>query len=160
MMLSRRHVLVLALASLGSAALPAAACTTPRDLASIQANVVAGVNAARRAAGLSPISAAPELMEAAQRHACDNAKRSKMSHTGGDGSSVGTRAKRAGYRWRTISENVAAGRMSAEGVVDVWMNSPPHRRNILKGGNRHVGVGVAIGADGAPQWVLVTGAPR
>lgn len=157
---TRRFVLALAPAALAGLALPALACDTPGDLAAIQAGVVAAVNARRRREGLRALAASPGLMTAAQRHACDNAGRNTMSHRGSNGSSPGDRARAAGYRWRAMSENVAYGRHSADSVVDAWMNSPPHRRNILKGGHSDAGVGVAVGPGGTPQWVLVMATPR
>jgi uncharacterized protein YkwD len=33
---------------------------------------------------------------------------------------------------------------TAEGAVDVWMNSPGHRRNMLHENLRHAGVGVYV----------------
>lgn len=38
-------------------------------------------------------------------------------------------------------ENVAYGALSAKGVVDVWLNSPPHRKNI-EGNYTISGIGV------------------
>jgi uncharacterized protein YkwD len=74
-----------------------------------------------------------------------------MSHTGGDGSSVGQRITRAGYRWRSVAENVAAGFTSAQSVFNGWMNSPDHRANILSQ-QVHMGVGTATGGDGVMYW--------
>jgi uncharacterized protein YkwD len=63
------------------------------------------------------------------------------------------RIKRVGYmrnhrRW-AIGENIAWGQGSAGNpaeIVKSWMNSPPHRRNILSRKFRQIGIGVAPGA--------------
>jgi uncharacterized protein YkwD len=41
----------------------------------------------------------------------------------------------------TTGENIAFGQESASGVVSAWMNSPPHRANILNPNHRYIGVG-------------------
>jgi uncharacterized protein YkwD len=45
------------------------------------------------------------------------------------------------------AENVASGPMSAREVVDGWLHSPGHRRNI-EGDFRLTGIGLAFRADG------------
>jgi uncharacterized protein YkwD len=45
------------------------------------------------------------------------------------------------------AENVASGPMSAREVVDGWLHSPGHRRNI-EGDFRLTGIGLAFGANG------------
>jgi uncharacterized protein YkwD len=70
-----------------------------------------------------------------------------FSHTGSDGSSPGQRISRAGYRWWTYGENIAAGYPSPEHVVDAWMNSAGHRANILNPDFRDIGVGYIYKPD-------------
>jgi len=45
------------------------------------------------------------------------------------------------------AENVASGPMSAKEVVDGWLHSPGHRRNI-EGDFRLTGIGLAFGRNG------------
>jgi len=66
----------------------------------------------------------------------------KMTHTGSDGSSVGTRITREGYDWSTVGENVAQGHSSNSAVVKGWMNSAGHRKNILNPLYKEMGFGV------------------
>ena len=49
----------------------------------------------------------------------------------------------AGYRFRIVAENVAAGRLTPESAVQGRMESPEHRANILNCALRDTGVGVA-----------------
>jgi uncharacterized protein YkwD len=154
--LSLRSALVLVLAV---AAAPAIACNMPGNIASLQAAVVDNVNAERAQKSLPALRPSGELMEAAQRHACDNAGRNRMSHRGSNGSDVGQRARRAGYDWRLVNENVAAGYRGPGAVVEGWMTSRGHRDNILARGTRSIGVGLAYSASGQPHWVMVSAAP-
>ena len=54
----------------------------------------------------------------------------------------------AGYR--AMGENilVGPGSMSAPSIETAWMNSPPHRANILSGAFNVVGIGYFRGPDG------------
>jgi len=52
------------------------------------------------------------------------------------------RASQAGARFSTIAENVAEG-PSAESVHQEWMNSPPHRANLLNAQLDSIGIAVA-----------------
>ncbi|MEI7926140.1 MAG: CAP domain-containing protein [Chloroflexota bacterium] len=69
------------------------------------------------------------------------------------------RATRVGYVWATFAENVymAASTTSptatalAQTTVDGWMNSPPHRANILTPGFIDTGVGCVTGRPASPR---------
>ncbi|HYH32560.1 MAG TPA: CAP domain-containing protein [Pseudonocardia sp.] len=144
------------------AALVALACSVPLTAAHAGTGsgdaadaVVALVNEEREAAGCSPVSVDDRLAEAAQEHARDQAEQEQMSHEGSDGSTVGERATRAGYRWSSIGENVAWGTTSAERVMEMWMESSGHRDNILNCRFRHIGVDEVNG-----YWSQVFGRPR
>lgn len=56
------------------------------------------VNGARRSAGLTPLCLNAKLNSIAQAHSQDQANRRRMGHDGSDGSSIGSRASRAGYK--------------------------------------------------------------
>jgi uncharacterized protein YkwD len=116
-------------------------------------------NAKRAKAGLPPFFPNPLLESAALGHARDMADRRKMAHRGGDGSSPFDRIGREGYRYRAAGENVAYGFDDVEAVMDGWMRSPGHRRNIL-GHYSEIGVGRAIAKDGASYWCVTFGTPR
>lgn len=117
--------------------------------------VVALVNEEREEAGCSPVTVDARLADAAQDHSQDQADMKKMTHTGSDGSTVGERATRAGYRWSKIGENVASGTTSPERAMQLWMNSSAHRDNILNCGFTNIGVGRVGG-----YWTQDFGTPR
>ena len=62
------------------------------------------VNAARAAAGVSPVTIHGGLNAVAEGHSNDQAQRKKMSHTGSNGSNAGQRITAQGYSWRTYGE--------------------------------------------------------
>lgn len=112
-------------------------------------------NQQRAAAGRAPLTIDASLTAAAVQHSDDQAARDRMSHVGSDGSDVGQRIVRNGGSVRTWGENVAAGFSTAAAVVDAWMNSPGHRRNILDPAFTRIGLGTALAADGTRYWTMV-----
>jgi uncharacterized protein YkwD len=153
--------LLLALLCLLIAAAPARAA----DPATQQA-ILREVNAARAGMGLPPLRLDQRLSRAAALHARDMLDTGRMSHQGRDGSDPGQRLGRAGYRWSTYRENVAAGQMDPREVMYAWMTSPGHRANILAPDVTQIGVGFAGGPGmmpgGVPRlfWTMVLAAPR
>ncbi|MFH7596403.1 CAP domain-containing protein, partial [Streptomyces racemochromogenes] len=111
--------------------------------ADAQARVLALVNQERAAAGCPALTVNAQLTRAAQDHSADMAAHATMSHTGSDGSDPGLRITRAGYEWQAYGENVAYGYSTPEQVMEGWMNSPGHRRNILDCSYREIGIGLA-----------------
>lgn len=122
-----------------------------------EAQVVAIVNQERAAAGCGAVVVNGQLATAARRHSQDQAANNTMSHTGSDGSSFVERARRAGYQ-NPVGENVAMGYRTPDAVMNGWMDSDGHRRNILNCQARAIGVGVATASDGSLYWTQVFGA--
>ncbi|WP_218783085.1 CAP domain-containing protein, partial [Streptomyces sp. BR123] len=107
------------------------------------AEVLALVNQERAAVGCPALTLNAKLTAAAQSHSQDMAAHADMSHTGSDGSDPGQRITRAGYTWSTYGENVAYGYSSPAAVMEGWMNSPGHKRNILDCSFKEIGIGYA-----------------
>jgi len=132
----------------------------------VPAGAYARINEIRAAHGLTPVSLDERLVAAARRHARDMANRDFVGHVGSDGSRTGERTDAAGYGWRLIAENVAAGPDDALAVVRMWMASPGHRHNLLTREAVHAGLAHAARDSAAPPgtyanyWVLVLAAPR
>lgn len=122
---------------------PSTAKTTSAPASGTTARVVELVNAERKKAGCSPLTVNAKLTKAAQDHSADMAQHKNMSHTGSDGSEAGDRITRAGYNWSTYGENVAEGYDTAERVMEGWMSSSGHKRNILNCSFKEIGVGLA-----------------
>lgn len=120
--------------------------------------VVEAHNRTRVEEDLPPLRVSNRLREAAERHARDMAERGKMGHTGGDGTSPMDRIEQAGYRYRRAGENVAHGRFTTQELMQGWLDSPGHRKNIL-GGFSEIGVARAEGGDGTSYWCVTFGLP-
>ena len=104
----------------------------------------------KRMSATQPLTLSPVLTRAAAAHAADMAKNDFMGHRGSDGSDAGERVRRAGYVWRSVGENVAAGQPDAETVVKAWLDSPGHCENIMSPLFREMGVAFVA----APQSEL------
>ncbi|GIV32365.1 MAG: hypothetical protein KatS3mg030_667 [Saprospiraceae bacterium] len=114
-----------------------------------QAEVLRLVNQARMkgcSCGGKRMSPAPvlrfseDLTRIAKGHADYLRKRGYITHRGRGGTRVGARASRAGYRWRAIGENIASGYNTPRAVVDSWLESPGHCRNIMDPNYTEMGV--------------------
>lgn len=106
----------------------------------------AEINAMRMENGLEPLQTAPLLQEMCQERADELTKSYAHSRANGDA-------------WYTIltdygidtncfaGENIAAGYDTPEGVVEVWMNSAGHRKNILNTNYEYFAVGISYYED-------------
>ena len=71
------------------------------------------------------------LEKAAYNHSSDMFQNKYFSHTGSDGSGSGERINQAGYTWKYYGENIAEGYRTEQEVVDGWLHSPGHCKNIM-----------------------------
>lgn len=109
-----------------------------------------------------PLKAVTTLNKAALRHAQDMAQHSFLGHTGSDGTQAAQRASGAGYSWRTVGENVAAGSATPEQAVKDWLESPGHCANLMKTDYTDTGIAVVVNPASAAgiYWAQVFAAPR
>lgn len=146
---------ILAACSDGSSLAPETA--TPQR----QSPVVAGnsnksqLNAIRAKAGVPAVTRNPDLDAAALAHATDMNSKAFFGHEGSNGSTVGKRVKRAGYRWCTVAENIAEGYPNRAVVMERWRTSPGHYRNMTKRKVKEFGM-----ARVGDVWVMVLAAKR
>ncbi len=54
-----------------------------------------------------------------------------FSHTGLNGSTAGQRITAAGYTWSAYGENIANGYSSEQAVINGWLGSEGHCKNIM-----------------------------
>lgn len=129
------------------------ACTVERQRAAALADLEAArtaaleaVNRLRSEHGLSPVRRDESLAAAAQGHAEDQLRRSYYDHRSPEGATAADRARAAGFEQRgPLAENIAKGLFTPADVVDRWMHSPGHRKNILLRQATATGFGVAVG---------------
>lgn len=131
----------------------------------IEAALLHEVNAFRARSGMAPLGHDPRLSRAALLHSQDMLASNRMSHRGSDGGNVNLRLDRVGYRWLAYRENIAAGLAEPRRVVAMWIDSPPHRANMLTPQVTQMGAGYAEGPGMLPGniprkfWTLLLAAP-
>ncbi len=107
-------------------------------------------NEQRQAHGIPPVTAHITLEQAATAHSTEMAQLGYFSH---DSPTPGRenphkRIKSTGSNARTTGENIATftghpeASIASKSVIG-WMNSPPHRKNLLDPSFTHMGIGVA-----------------
>ena len=107
------------------------------------------VNLQRSRHGLGPLQRSERLRLAASAHSADMVARSFFDHVSPGGATLLDRVRRAGYRGRTLGEDIGWGTYdlgTPAAIVQAWLQSPPHRAVILSRKFREIGVGVAVGA--------------
>lgn len=109
-----------------------------------------------------PLRRDPLLERAAAQHAQDMAAHAYLDHRGRDGSTPAQRVERAGYRWRSVGENVAAGQVTPRDVVEDWLRSPGHCANLMSPSFTGMGVayGVNMNAAAVVYWAQAFGRPH
>jgi uncharacterized protein YkwD len=123
-------------------------------------SIVDQTNSARAKEKLEPYQVNGQLMEAARVHAANMAKQRKLAHEL-DGKRPADRAKAAGYPSAFVGENIAlTPRLSSRQAFSIWMDSKPHRGNILSDKYTEIGVALARDAKGACYYVQVFGARK
>ena len=104
------------------------------------------MNVSRAATGAGQLQLDPELSKAARLHTREMTSKDLLYHT-----PDGEMAHRVTH-WSVLGENVGVGG-TVDSLNDAFMNSPPHRGNILYSSFRYVGIGVRE-VDGR-MWVTV-----
>ena len=114
-------------------------------------------NSARITEGLTTLEENQVLDTIAEARARDILEKQYFDHVSPTGEKASHIAIRAGYRYKVIAENLARGVFSTNSkLVDAWMKSPSHRKNILSDRVREIGVSVVTGTfNGSETWISV-----
>lgn len=114
---------------------------------SVEQQTVAAINAFRRKNGLVALTVNASLTAVSRGHSRSMAEHGFFRHESLDGSSYAARIKavygpRAVHRW-AIAENIvwASPALNAARALELWLKSPPHRKNILTPAFREIGIG-------------------
>ncbi len=110
------------------------------------------LNNARARHNIRPLRLNRKLSRAARRHSRAMARHRFFSHNSRGGADFVERIRRTGYlsgaRSWYVGENIAYGsrsQSSPRSIARAWLNSPPHRANILNRSFREIGIGLALG---------------
>ncbi len=92
-----------------------------------------------------PLTWNADLESAARAHALDMSERNYFSHTSKSGWSMSDRAMAAGYGFKgfksyAVGENIARGQMSIAEVMNGWLHSEDHCRNLMNPAFKEVGI--------------------
>jgi uncharacterized protein YkwD len=144
----------------------AGATTAAGDTHSQLEAMYCGINLVRRRYGLAPVRGNGSLNRSTVLKA-NAVRRCGFSHTP-CGMSFTWTFRRAGYYpARAFGENLAWGQGelgSPARTLAMWLNSPPHRANLLAPRWRDLGIAVErgriFGRDGVSLWVMQFGRRR
>jgi len=117
------------------------------------------INKKRVENGFKQLEWSEEVAKIARQHSRDMAEFKFFGHRGLDDSMVSDRADRSGLKkWRSIGENIAFNRGYKDPVevaVELWLESPSHRQNLLKSDWSESAVGIAVADDGSYYFTQV-----
>ena len=165
-------VVVTLVAALGmsSASALAAGSNPARRIAAVntlERQVLTEINVVRARRGLAALRMSRPLSAAADLHSRKMAQLGFFSHNSADGTSFWKRVQRFygwnGFRTWSVGENLlwSSPEIDAGGAVQMWMDSPGHRANLLSTQWREIGlsavfVPAAPGIFGGRDVTIVT----
>ena len=131
---------------------------TPANLGAIRSATLCPLNVERTQRGRSALRSNGDLGRAAGPYAQAMVDFGFFAHVSPDGTTFVARIKRTAYLARSsgwaLGENLAWGEAelgSPASIVDAWMRSAEHKRNILDGRYVEIGVGIAYGTPSGGQ---------
>ena len=104
---------------------------------------------------LSPLFPNNKLATAALNKANDLLKDEYFSHNSPDGKKFSLWVKEENYDYIIVGENLAMGFGSKEAIIEAWMKSEKHRRNILHDRYREIGMAVLRGNYNGQETKMV-----
>ncbi|WP_299093390.1 CAP domain-containing protein [uncultured Metabacillus sp.] len=124
------------------------------QLSEYEQQVVDLTNQERAKQGLPALKVDLELSKVAREKSADMQRNNYFSHTSPTYGSPFDMMKKFGITYKTAGENIAKGQRTPQEVVNAWMNSEGHRKNILSSNYTHIGVGyVAEGNYWTQQFI-------
>ena len=135
-------------------------------IATVQQAIIDQTNGFRKSNQLEFVQRDKHLMQAAKNFAEFMARTGKYGHRA-NGMTPAERAEAAGYDYCVVRENIASrtntGDVTADSLTEVfvegWLDSPPHRENMLADCITHTGVAVATTDDVTYYAVQMFGRP-
>lgn len=124
-------------------------------LSSLESGVLAGLNQIRVQHGLQPVRISARLTASAAQHSREMGADGYFEHNSHDGTAFWKRIGRwyssSGYGYWSVGENLlwSSPQVDSAGAMQLWMNSPEHRANILNPRWREIGIS-AVHVAAAP----------
>jgi uncharacterized protein YkwD len=118
----------------------------------MESSIACLINEQRAAYGIAPVQSNGELRQAALSHSNEMVSEGYFEHTSPAGVTFVDRIQGTGYtrgvRTWVVGENLVWGTgplSTPESLVTSWMNSPPHRENLLRARFREIGIAAVVG---------------
>lgn len=120
--------------------------TKAQNVTRFQTEILYYINQHRSDIGLQPLKMNSILNHIEQNFSVQMAnKKMPFSHDGFD-DRIDDAYQKIGQH-QAVAENIARGKLSAQGVVDGWLHSPGHKHNI-EGDYNLTGIGVKKSSNG------------
>lgn len=110
------------------------------------------INVERAKEGLCALSMDSSLSNVAQLKSQDMIDNNYFAHNSPVYGTPFEMMKLHGITYRVAGENIAMGHSTPQEVVDGWMNSEGHRKNILNSRFTNLGMGIAQANSGRIYW--------
>jgi uncharacterized protein YkwD len=142
-------IAVALVALLGALAAPAAHSSRAGNrvaLSSLESGVLTDLNRIRVQHGLQPVKISARLTASAAQHSKEMGADGYFEHNSHDGTAFWKRIGRwygsNGYSYWSVGENLlwSSPQVDPAGAMQLWMNSPEHRANILSPRWREIGI--------------------
>lgn len=135
-----------------------------KPFAALETQLFRNVNTTRRSHHLTSLRRDAALDEVARAHSRDMARRRYLSHTNPEGLNPVGRLQQGGVAgFAMAAENVGMTNRADPNreILDGWLTSPVHRKNLMAPAFNVTGVGVAVAGDGTLYYTqLYTSVPR
>ena len=123
------------------------------DTREIGKNILDYINQYRTSIGLPALQMISEASDQATKHSVEMANHTTAFGHDGYDERINNIVKKIGFV-HASAENVAYGKLTAKEVVDLWLNSPGHKKNI-EGNYALTGIGIARDADGVFYYTQI-----
>ncbi len=150
---------------------PAVTAGSTCNISAFAATALDRINAVRAAgadchtggrfAPAAPLTWNAKLTQAAEGHSQDMVTNKFFSHTGSNGSTLSGRVDATGYVWNALGENIAAGYVGIDSVMNGWVASDGHCANLMNPSFKEVGLVCVPGTSATPYntyWTMDLGA--
>lgn len=123
--------------------------------AALSSQILRELNRVRAQHGLQPLALSAQLNSAASNHSRSMANDGYFTHESSNGTAFWQRIRHyygaSGFHYWAVGENLvwASPDLTAKMAVQMWMNSPPHRANLLSARWHQIGLS-AVHSSNAP----------
>ena len=127
---------------------------TNTGISQYASEVINLTNQERAKSGLPALMADTQLSGVAQKKCLDMQQNNYFSHTSPTYGSPFDMMRDFGVTYDAAGENIAQGQSTPQKVVQAWMNSEGHRKNIMSNSFTHIGVGYEQGGNDWTQMFI------